>query len=192
MAIDLRCSPYNALIRKPPLRGARVLARGAFGVVFERESGKGSVLKLTKDPATRWLLCESGIESPAFPRVLRDFGVVWQDRSFGLDLFRIERLTPIHRTRHKHLVAIAHRLESIFFREKRFSDVVRCVRRERLVSRVLLDALASLLRFAGEYRVGADLHEANLMVRESTGELVLSDPVFSERAYNKAMRSGEL
>jgi hypothetical protein len=159
---------HEAIIGKP------VMARGAFSAVFD--NGK-TIYKLTLDRYAYLLGCDRMIACTGrhFTEVLYNFDQVGEVDGCPLYLFECEKLEKLPKT--GEVRALARKVV-----KKCVTSSLRCLEalaKDESLPESLRDAFDDLSTFASNVEHGwsVDIHSANLMMRPSDGELVLSDPL---------------
>lgn len=185
----MRCvrEVVNPLRKKGTI--GKLLGAGSFSVVYEAPERPDSVLKLTKCDAFIGLMEElpkyDPDETRHFPRMHEFLGKVGHDPYDGTSLYGywLERLRKPTRQEHAAVRLRKALCESLGIDN---SHLIRlCDREPTEIGGYPLPAslLKSLNTLRSVYEtlnfVMLDLHNANVMVRPSTGELVLSDPLLS-------------
>lgn len=168
----------RSALRHPLLAGRPVIVRGAYSIVL---CGESSVFKLTIDSAayalaeqqSRWL-------NPALPATGALHGIVGEIAcGVPLLLFEMESLQKLQvgSAARKTCLSIARRLRPIVW------DGMTSVERLRHVGALQPNmAIGHALGLLADFleprwpAVDLDLHSANFMLRQSTGEAVISDP----------------
>ena len=188
----------------PALKGKQRIGRGFYSVVFDNED---TVLKLTAD-AHHYDLLQFYAEGPHFPKVIVNHGCVGEQKrgGFPLYLLEIEKLVKVPgKTDNSRLVYKMCKAASRIMAVKtpvfeRHADKIQMARivpetfyqmaEDKDLPAGIRDGLEQLGRFSLDYDgVGMDFHPINFMQRETTGELVLSDPIMNILTFNKALEA---
>lgn len=189
--LDLRRSGVRKARNHPVLRDKPVMARGVFSAVFNR--GR-SVAKLTVDPLSYALLSSQRLSKNVhFPKVVNRYGIVGkQDSTHYLYLVELEKLRPVSSYPQlestveallRSLEAMSHYDPDYYVDPRDEAYDLRQVAKTRRFPRSFSRALGELAAFVESYDANLDLHAENVMVRPSTGELVITDPVVDAGLY---------
>lgn len=194
----------NVIRSHPALQGKKQIGRGFYSVVFDNGD---TVLKLTAD-AHHYDLLQFYADGPHFPKVIVNHGYVGEQKrgGFPLYLLEIEKLVKVpgktdnSKTVHRLCKNAAKMMAvktPIFEKHADKINMARIVpetfyqmAEDKELSASLREGLEQLGRFSLDYEgVGMDFHPSNFMQRETTGELVLSDPILNILTFNKALEA---
>lgn len=181
---------FDRVRNSPLLAGKEIIAVGAFSVLFNGET-PGSIYRLSTDNATHDFARRAKHEGLAGAvNLLDDYGAVAiyrEDQSHPdyLWLAHLERLAPLQKdsTQHQSVAQVllyltgeedGSLLTEIDERKSVIASLPRAPKSTH--TKLVLDAMASLLP---EYlhNIDFDLSISNFMIRPSTGDVVMSDPV---------------
>lgn len=190
----------------PALQGKARIGRGFYSIVFDNGD---TVLKLTAD-AHHYDLLQFYAEGSCFPKVVNNYGCVGDQKrgNFPLYLLEIEKLVKVpgktanSKTVHRLCKNAAKMMAvktPIFEKHADKINMARIVpetfyqmSEDKELPTALREGLEQLGRFALDYEgVGMDFHPSNFMQRESTGELILSDPIMNILTFNKALEANQ-
>ena len=181
-------------LENPILKGKSVTARGVYSVILGAET---SVLKLTIDRVAYELAeHQSRWKCPALPTILGLHGVVGAiDIGLPLFLFEMESLSKLvaGTTARKRCLSIANKLRADLTKGESPPDRLRQVSTSKPLDEVS-QALSLLADFfdARWPTAGLDLHGANFMLRQSTGEAVITDPFMDLETRSKVLEAFKL
>lgn len=173
----------------PQISGKKMLARGCFSVVYERD--EDSVWKLTCDKANYDLAIKMGSSGhPCYQVVHENIGKVGEIYDQPIYLFAVERLVPVRKDN-----ALAKTICNEYI--KRFENLgmfrqVRSRRSENAsvaesmsvcpnLPTLLKSAFRELATHIRDTGFSLDMAQiSNMMLRSSDGVIVLTDPIFHE------------
>lgn len=180
-------------LKNPEIAGRARAGRGSYSVVFCK--GDDKVLRMTCDPTTYFMHCDAQVKVSGshFATVTADFDEIGLQgpAEIPIYLFETERLVkPLPATAEKRLamklVSLATEFTTGRHRQS-LGDPLDSTGATRALERMsdskdlpfsMRKALSDLATFAGTCNsVGLDFHMNNIMMRASTGELVLNDPL---------------
>lgn len=204
--LQLTDSGVKAAMMHEALVGKKRIGRGSYSAVYDNGE---TVLKLTADMAHYEMLKFYADGTSALPVMTTDYFHVGTQKQYGnitLYLFEVEKLVKMkHGTAEKRLAqkmckAAANIMGTktpVFERHKDKIGIERIVpetfyqmSEDMTLPLEIREALEQLGRFSMDYEgVGMDFHMANFMIRPSTGQLVMSDPVMSINIINKAYQA---
>ena len=196
----------KAAMRHEALAGKTRIGRGSYSAVYDNGE---TVLKLSADMAHYEMLKFYADGYTALPTMCKDYFDVGEQVKFGgivLYLFEVERLTKMKAGTAEYRLAkcmcnrAANLMETktpVFERNKDKIGMERIVpetfyqmSEDATLPVEIREALGQLGRFSMDYEgIGMDFHMGNFMIRPSTGQLVLSDPVMSINIINKAYQA---
>lgn len=181
-------------LKNPILKGKAVTARGVYSVILGTET---SVLKLTIDRVAYELAeHQSRWKCPALPEILGLHGVVGAV-DIGLPLFLIE-MEPLDKlvagtAARKRCLSIANKLRADLTKGESPPDRLRLVSSSKPIDE-MSQALSLLADFFDTRwpAAGLDLHGANFMLRQRTGEAVITDPFMDLNTRSKVLEAFKL
>lgn len=197
--LQLNDPGVKAVLRNEALSTRARVGRGKFSVVLDG-SKPDTVFHVTCDPVSYELHCGvTGVTGPHFSHVVDDWGWVEESKSGdSIYVFETERLTPTRES--LEALRLAKCVMRVIDRAFGLSSEYLNTAHETLnnaqkaadqcgivLPQTICDALEDLSYFVSNFpNAGLDLHSANFMVRPSTGELVLNDPLFDRVIFEEA------
>lgn len=181
-------------LENPIVKGKAVTARGVYSVILGTET---SVLKLTIDRVAYELAeHQSRWKCPALPEILGLHGIVGAV-DVGLPLFLIE-MEPLDKlvagtAARKRCLSIANKLRADLTKGESPPDRLRKVSASKP-----LDEMSQALSLLADFfdarwpAAGLDLHGANFMLRQRTGEAVITDPFMDLDTRSKVLEAFKL
>lgn len=181
-------------LENPILKGKLVSGRGVYSVILGSET---SVLKLTIDRVAYELAeHQSRWKCPALPEILDLHGVVGAiDIGLPLFLFEMEPLNKLvaGTATRKRCLSIANKLRAELTKGESTPDRLRQVSKTKPIDEMsqALSLLADFFDSRWPY-AGLDLHGANFMLRQRTGEAVITDPFMDLGVRSKVIEAFKL
>lgn len=183
-------------LRHPELIGKKRFARGEFSAVFD--AGEEKVIKVTVDSIQYEIFTRYEWDNRHFPIVTTDHGIIgeqtiYDEDSLSIYMVEMERLVKLPRggevTRLvRKLVRKADDLHLKHLKGWNYDytratvDTLDKLSEWGALPESLRASLAELsCRVANYDGANLDIHSGNVMIRPSTGELVLSDPICDAR-----------
>lgn len=176
---------FDSIMQREPLRGATYFTHGSSTMLFEND---GRLYRLTREGCGHVLLAEeTANQNPGFMRIVVDYGPVAPSDE-GEDEFywfaEVERLEPIETDpeRAQELEALLNQItedEALIEGDdlpKLIESCAEAIDNYPLFAE-LLRAVMTSARFAQAHQSTADVKLSNVMIRVSTGDLVLIDPI---------------
>lgn len=176
---------FDRIMQQEPLQGATFFDKGSSTMLFQKD---GHLYRLTREGCGHVLMAnESANGNPGFMKVIQDYGPVAPSDE-GDDEFywlaEVELLEPIDALpgRENALAALLSHItnEEELIEGDDLTDLIAACA-EALYQHPefagLLRAIMVSAEFAIAHQATADVKPSNVMVRASTGDLVLIDPI---------------
>jgi len=183
---DMRSAECRHIAKHPAIHGKRILGRGDFSRVYDDGD---TVLKLTIDRKSyRYLTSKRRPIGNQFPDVREDIGIVGSIGGNKAFLVRMERLRTIgSNLAYQDLIAdlemeVCNNIDYTSGCPKDYADALRESVKIPKYS-IVADSVRQIASFCVQAKAHPDIHLANVMYRQSTGDIVFTDPVMDREIH---------